>query len=763
MEAVLLAVVLSALSVSYADIQSISYPAKLEELYKAFGSSDAVERIGESIGSYSISTFAFKNHQKINPYVPTDAVRNYINKASQNNFRTRRKRASFLPQGQYRLRKEYRMMSNKERNTYHYCMNQLRFNTTVSGTSGYGALESLHKENINAHGGVSFLAWHRVYLWALENALRNLGGDCSQLTLPYWDCTAEFYANSIAVDSARHSAIFSEQFAGSGTGYVQDGPFKDWGLFRQVVEQGDLFSRARIEELKSDGTNYLIANPFSYYSLEMNHNGIHRFVGGGLLSITLAPRDPIFFLLHCYIDYVWEEIRQAMTDRGLDPSVYPWTWDDDHSSDKAMSGFPSWTNEEGYSNLWYERHVRYQPSFSCQDGTCSNTEGLECVNIVDEGQQCMAVPLQDTNNGITTTPPSNDITTSSPDNDVTTAPPDNDVTTAPPDNDVTTAPPDNDVTTSSPDNDVTTASPDNDVTTAPPDNGITTPPTNIDTSVPPTTTLPWWFWFGRRRKREATRQSRHDCTSKHIGRATQSKVHVCDSHTCPSAPTSMQNTYTINDVTDATQWVYIPIKVIYERPRGLKFHAFASYSRKTAPAINSTMDIFDPAFNSYLERHLYTGDGRPYESCRINDAGSAKVFIRADGINYSGTSMEYAIVDERFPLSSQKAFIPIKDPTANHTEVCLMAYDSCGRLCLPTCHLKGTQPSSYTPCTGCIRVTNTFPKMYGRSIADIVANQWTFNKAANTEFLDPVESDKDTFLKFVCDASSKFPWQRQKP
>lgn len=560
-------------------------------------------------------------------------------------------------------------------------------------------------------------------IYRLENDLRALGGRCSDLTLPFWDATAEHYANILKRGSAKESIIFSNEYAGIGSG----ANFGSWGLSRSLADEGHLFGRDRIETLKIASLNENIALPFRTYSLEIYHNGIHNFVGGFLADLVFAPRDPIFFLLHCYIDYLWEEIRQYMLANGRDPSIY-------FTADRSvtMANFPSWTNEEGFSNLWYERHVRYQPSFSCQHDTCSNNPGLECKNITGEnitpqGIQCVATSGQKTgSSGEITTPPPEDITT--------------------------TTPAINDITTMSENNDVTSTLESTDVTTAP-----------ANSILPiPSTTLPWWWWIFRRRKRDVPTTSHGDHSSNDGKKVPQTKIHVCNSRTCPYAPTALQNTFTINGITDASLWAYIPVKVVYMRPRGLKFHSFASsYSReKHAPTKNSTMDIFDTRFNPTLEQRLYTGDGRPYESCRIDDSGSTKIHIRTDGINYHGTSMEYANVDGRFPLNSQKAFIPIKDPTINATEVCLMAYDTCGRLCLPTCRQKGSTPV-YKPCTGCIRVTNISPRNYGKYVADICGNEWNFVDVENTEFLDPEESDNDIFLKFVCDASSKFPWQRQ--
>jgi tyrosinase len=47
------------------------------------------------------------------------------------------------------------------------------------------------------HGNVLFPVWHRVYVYALEEALRSIPG-CEDVTLPFWDeCSADSLANGI--------------------------------------------------------------------------------------------------------------------------------------------------------------------------------------------------------------------------------------------------------------------------------------------------------------------------------------------------------------------------------------------------------------------------------------------------------------------------------------------------------------------------------------------------------------------------------------
>ncbi|XP_021362631.1 tyrosinase-like protein 2 [Mizuhopecten yessoensis] len=164
MKGMLWAVIFVVLPATQADIQAIKYPQSLEKCLKSFGDGEATQIVGENLACFCISTFAFRNKQKIKPHVASEQVRQYVDKMSQNPTKRRRKRGTFLPPGNLRIRKEYRMLSERERENYHNCMNQLK-RPNNNGFSRYDELASIHSGNINAHGGVNFLAWHRVYLW----------------------------------------------------------------------------------------------------------------------------------------------------------------------------------------------------------------------------------------------------------------------------------------------------------------------------------------------------------------------------------------------------------------------------------------------------------------------------------------------------------------------------------------------------------------------------------------------------------------------
>ncbi|XP_069122575.1 uncharacterized protein [Argopecten irradians] len=638
----------------------LPYPKEVNDCLFAEKNEDASTCTGESIASSCMGTFAWKNKANIDPYVPSKEQQAYLNQMSSNPKHDRVKRGTFPRRGKPRQRKEYRMLTNKARNRFHDCLNMLK-NARVPGDNmtRYDAIAAMHNALVagSAHGGVNFLSWHRVYLYTLENAIRSVDRSCRRVTLPYWDCTAEYYSDQIERGSSARSIIFSEDFAGNADTVVETGPFRDWGLVRNIAFGGLLFGRDEIEGMMTRTSHEEITVPRAQrrYNLEFYHNRIHVYLGGFLLDISLAPRDPLFFLLHTYIDFLWEEFRQSLIRRGLDAEAYPRFSNPRHGPNEVMEGFPEWTNREGYLNDWNDRIAQYKPTFNCdRPANCRKgprrSRWIACENVGIFGTQCVAQPTRNDQN--------------------------------------------------------------------------------------------------QRRRRRSTIYNGNNMS--------HTKIQVCDKYTCPYQESSLQNTYTINDKVDPSKFVYLPVKILYERSSGLVFHTYDQLNGKS-----HVMDIFDPSRSSTLKKNLYTGQARTYDSCRISGTGATKVIIRADGITYSGNSVEYAIIDDRYPIMVQKAFVPVKSPENETSEVCLMAYDECGRICLPTCLIKDSNPPVYIPCSGCISMNNKYPKGYGKTVAEAVADYWEFHDVHDEDYICPEERIRTPiFLKFVCDASTKFPWQR---
>ena len=79
-----------------------------------------------------------------------------------------------------------------------------------------------------------------------------------------------------------------------------------------------------------------------------------------MLGVNTAPSDPVFFLHHCFIDYVWEHFRQRQT---VDPETdYPFDQraPPSHAPNRIMDNLETGKrNIEGYSNDYTDQYYRY--------------------------------------------------------------------------------------------------------------------------------------------------------------------------------------------------------------------------------------------------------------------------------------------------------------------------------------------------------------------------------------------------------------------
>jgi tyrosinase len=187
-------------------------------------------------------------------------------------------------------------------------------------------------------GTLRFLAWHRRYLMAFDEALRSadraLRPDAaSPVSIPYWRWVDPFPVWLADFLPARHPqtgqplparvlapasrkptaadvATIIDGFGGQLAGQdVDDYTRFTWGL------EGN--------GLRPDGTRLPA------------HNSVHSWVGGILDNTRLSPADPAFWLLHAEVDRLWHiwQIRYpgrhpALTggDRVMDP--WPESYDD---------------------------------------------------------------------------------------------------------------------------------------------------------------------------------------------------------------------------------------------------------------------------------------------------------------------------------------------------------------------------------------------------------------------------------------------------
>ena len=175
------------------------------------------------------------------------------------------------------------------------------------------------------HHGVSqfhFLVWHRLYIYYLENIVRELSGK-ADFALPYWD-----YATVAPTPPNR---IMPEEFR---------------------TETSSLFENARLPSLNEgdpiqafmdnslDLTNLFENDTYQSFNSAIDaapHGAMHNYIGGGYAGLQVynqifrettsglmaivasAAFDPIFWTHHAEIDFIWAQWMR--TANGALPSL----------------------------------------------------------------------------------------------------------------------------------------------------------------------------------------------------------------------------------------------------------------------------------------------------------------------------------------------------------------------------------------------------------------------------------------------------------
>ncbi|XP_060079090.1 uncharacterized protein LOC132558532 [Ylistrum balloti] len=677
---------------------SIPYPRLLRECYDDISEKfSTTDYPGELPSIICINKFRWwTDSESCHPTIHPGTL-HYVRDLSDHHGRYKRG----VPR-QKRKRKEIRMLTKRELKRFFKALKLLKTkklsvqNTQATllvantSVSIYDAIAGIHNGDIarTAHIGPNFLSWHRIYLYTFENALHAVQPG---VVLPYWDCTLEQ-----GLESPQLSKFFSKTFLGKAKGKLKKSRFGNSPLLnivRNIGSGGPLPSRLDVAYILTRNRTKDIVVPFANapYNLEYLHNGIHTYVGGHLATLENATMDPIFFLLHCFIDYVFEKFRQRLKSLGIDPTTDipdpgEYYLGGLHRPDVTMSVFENYTNADGYSDYWTDEIYEYEDSPSTCETECG-CDHLVCIKGLCYPKTGRGAPIPRKLNeeelryfkaskpivdGINKTVSGNE-------------------------------------------------------------NGI------VDKGK-------------SRKKRESSLNKR-----KKRSASVQFDNQVCSGFHCPGSNLPIQNIFSINGGrSDVDEWVFIAVKVTFFRPLNLHFHTFQMHNN----SIDESHDIFDPYFSKNLQSAMHVGHQGTYRNfCRVNSGGAGKVFVRSDGLNYNGYSMEYALVDERHPISTGTAYVPIKSPAKYPTEVSLIAYDECGRTCMPTCLVKASSPPKYIPCTGCLRFDHSSPACYGKTVADLIYNMWNFGPQTGSEEC-PSAEHSSVHVNFLCDSSDLYPWDR---
>ncbi|KAF3008595.1 hypothetical protein E8E13_007659 [Curvularia kusanoi] len=213
-------------------------------------------------------------------------------------------------------------------------------------------------QTLNIHGTGNFLAWHRYYIWAYEQALRNECGYQGYQPYYSWPWWANDPTKSPVFDGSETSLSGDGLYVpgrnasclpsntrclvtlqpGNGGGCVTSGPLKDWKINLGPLQnhlagvkanpQADglgynprCLSRDISKQAANETTDarvaFLIKNSTdigSFQDLLQNfvpgsvgiHSGGHYTIGGDAGSdLYNSPADPAFFLHHGMVDKVW--------------------------------------------------------------------------------------------------------------------------------------------------------------------------------------------------------------------------------------------------------------------------------------------------------------------------------------------------------------------------------------------------------------------------------------------------------------------------
>jgi tyrosinase len=219
-----------------------------------------------------------------------------------------------------RHRKDQSTLTATERLQFVDAITKLNYQPNPQAPSIYGNIVAIHSDmNHDMHampmppidptgsiGQQRFLPWHRVYLYVLEQRLRQIHPD---VTIPYWDWTkpGEQHIPGWLIGLTPTVLIPPP---GPGTVTVTRHPGTQAQLAGDVAGIGGV-------EAATTYTNFATG-------LEDIHNPVHRWVGGATGTMTFldrSPADPIFWMHHANIDRLWSKWQQSQQGQGKNPTL----------------------------------------------------------------------------------------------------------------------------------------------------------------------------------------------------------------------------------------------------------------------------------------------------------------------------------------------------------------------------------------------------------------------------------------------------------
>ena len=196
-------------------------------------------------------------------------------------------------------------MSIEEKKTYLDTV--VTVSTSPTYKPCYHALIAEHRALFGGgiHGEQLFLPWHRWYILALENLLRQV--HCN-VTVPYWNWSLE-------PTTWQQSQVWDPDHGFGGDGYpcVKGGRFgyPGWAVTPSAGSDclrrgfsGNVPDSAYVEMIQSQS----VSSFATWHQLLRGnlHDNVHCRIGEDMCTVDSA-NDPIFFLHHCFIDKLWAD------------------------------------------------------------------------------------------------------------------------------------------------------------------------------------------------------------------------------------------------------------------------------------------------------------------------------------------------------------------------------------------------------------------------------------------------------------------------
>lgn len=174
----------------------------------------------------------------------------------------------------------------------------------------YEDLARIHSEFVTeAHGGSFFLPWHRLFVLLFENLLREVD---PAVSVPYWNWAID--GENPAMSTVWGRAGGSVREADGSPACIPNGPFANLQTSHTTphcVRRG--FVSGQSESTNRFDNWLTVQGLFSrdiMYSdfvaaLEATHGAPHVGIGGDMGVLGTAPNDPMFFIHHAFVDYIY--------------------------------------------------------------------------------------------------------------------------------------------------------------------------------------------------------------------------------------------------------------------------------------------------------------------------------------------------------------------------------------------------------------------------------------------------------------------------